>query len=230
MMPVDGTVRRARWPRTQRALPQVAFEVRQLRFRDAERDVDRRNPVDDDQRRRVVGPHEITLVHHERARASRDGRLDGRVLELYLRVFDGGAIRFHGRVQRRSGRSARLHFLARDQAARRERLVASSLRSGVRRLRQIAGEVCLNLLQRRLERTAVEGEEDLSLGDVVTFLETHRCDGAGDLRMHRDGRFGFRGADHTNLERHGLRDDRPDGDEHRVIAARRACGLWRSLF
>ena len=128
---------------TQRSLRQVALEIRQLRFRDAERNVDGRDLVDDDERRGVVGADQVAVVDDERAGSSGDGRRDRRVFELHLGVLDGGAIGADRRVERGGRRRAGLDLLARDEAALSECLVSLRLSFRVRRLREIALEVRL---------------------------------------------------------------------------------------
>ena len=61
----------------------------ELRLGHGERDVDRRELVDDDERRRVVGANQIALVHHQGAGAPRHRRGDRRVLQLNARVLAG---------------------------------------------------------------------------------------------------------------------------------------------
>ena len=126
MRPTDGCSRSSCATRldAQRALRQVLLEHRQLRFGNAERHVDRRDLVDDDQRRRVVGAHEIALVDHQRAGAAGDRRGDRRVLELDLGVLDGGAVGADRRLERRRGGARRIDLLARRDAARGELLRA----------------------------------------------------------------------------------------------------------
>src|SRR6185295_9677321 len=88
-----------------------------------------------------------------------------------------------------------------------EVLVARGLGTRVGSLRRIAREVGFCLLQCGFERAPIEGEKDLSLGDVITFGEVDRRQGAGDLGVYLDGGQRFDRADHLNVEWHRLLDD-----------------------
>ena len=68
----------------------------------------------------------------------------------------------------------RVDLFPRRDAAVGEILVALGLRRGVGRLRDVAIEVGLRLLQRRFERPSIEGEQRLPFLDVVAFLEVDR--------------------------------------------------------
>ncbi len=66
----------------------VAFDRRELRFGQRERNVHRRDLVDGDDRRRVVGANEIARVHLEQTRAAVERRGDCRVIELHAGVLN----------------------------------------------------------------------------------------------------------------------------------------------
>ena len=103
-------------------------------------------------------------MDHQRAGAAGDRRRDRRVLELNLRVLDGGAIGFDGGVQRGDAVVRAVSTCSRGRdAALGELVEALGLRLGVRRLRHVALEVGLRLLERRFERPAIELEQHLSL-------------------------------------------------------------------
>ena len=90
----------------QRAARHVAFELGEARLGNRERDLHRHDLIDHDERRVVVGAHEVALVHHQRAGAAGDRRLDGGVFELHLGVLERGAIGGHGGVERRQATRA----------------------------------------------------------------------------------------------------------------------------
>ena len=98
-------------------------------------------------------------------------RRDGRVLQLHARVLDCGAIRRQRRLQRIGRRRRRLDLLARGDAATGKFSSPCGLHLCVAGLRGIAFEVRLRLFQRRVERSLIELEEDLSFADIVAFLE-----------------------------------------------------------
>jgi hypothetical protein len=85
----------------------------------------------------------------------------------------------------------------------------------VGRLRGIALEIRGGLLQRRLERPAIQREEFLSGLDVVAFLEVDGGEFPRDLGAHRDRGIGFDRADDAGLERHRLAHGGGRGDRHR---------------
>ena len=101
--------------------------------------------------------------------------------QLHVRVVERGPVRFDGGFERGGRGRAGLHFLPRDEAASRQRLVAAGLRPRVRRLREITRKVGLHLRERRLEWPVIQREQDLPVGDIVALIEIHRCDRAGDL-------------------------------------------------
>ena len=109
------------------------------------RHVDRRDLVDDDERRLIVGADQIAGVDHQRAGSAGDRRADGRVLQLHFRVLDGGAIGGDVGFERRRGRARGVALLARDDAALDELLGALHDRLGVRGLRGVALEVRFGL-------------------------------------------------------------------------------------
>jgi len=151
--------------------------------------------------------------------------LPGWTINAHFRVFERRAICFERRLERRRGRGLRLHLLAGDEAAAGQRLVARRLRPRILGLRRVAREVGLHLLQRRLERAAIQREEHLTLGHVVSLLEIHGGDRAGDLRVDGDGRFRFSGADDADFERHRFLYDRGHRYEYGVVSSGRARGL-----
>ena len=162
-------------------------------------------------------------MHHERAGASGDRRANRGVLQLNLRVFDGGAVGADDGIERRGRRARRVALLARADAALDE--VVHSLRDdfGVRRLRRVARQVRFGLIQRGFERPMVEREQHLSGLHIVALLEVDGLQLAGHLGSHGDGRKRLDGADDVHVERHFLLDDPVDGDGN--------CGLrraWRS--
>ena len=72
-----------------------------------------------------------------------------------------------------------------------------------------------------IERSMVEREQYLALLDVVALREVDGFQFTGYLCAYRDGRESLNGADHVDVERHFLFDDRADGDRNRGL--RRAC-------
>jgi len=99
------------------------------------------------------------------------------------------------------------------------------------RLREIAREIGLRLLQRCFERPAIEREEDLPLRHVVAFLEADRRELARDLRADGHARRRFHGSDGNQLERHRFALDLCDchGHRRRAAAARtRGAGAFRA--
>ena len=155
----------------QRAAGHVFLQLGQTRFRNRERDRDRRDLIDHDERRLVVGANQVALVHHQRAGASGDRRGDGRVLQLHLRVLHRRFVGIHGRISAATVGLRRIHLLARRDAALRQLLEPLGLLRRVGGLREIAIEVGLRLLQRRFERTPIEREQDLPGRDVIAFGE-----------------------------------------------------------
>ena len=174
----------------QRAGCHVLLQFGQTGFRDRERDRDRRHLVDHDQRRLVVGADQVTLVHHQRARAPRDRRGDRRVLELHLRILQRRLVGIHGCVERGCRRLRGIDLLAWRDASLREFLEPLGLLRGVGGLREIAVEVGLRLLHRRFEGALVEREQDLPGLDVVSFGEVDAGQLASRLSANRHAREG----------------------------------------
>ena len=164
--PVDARLRVARAVSTSTEtapLPHVALQRGQLRFGNREASTLIGDElVDDDERRRVVGAHEIARVHHQRAGAAGDRRRDRRVLQLDARVVDRGAI---GGDRRRSSASAFALAVSTCSRVAMPRVgeIDETLRLhvGVGRLRDVALQVRFGLRERGLERPPVEREEHL---------------------------------------------------------------------
>ena len=175
----------------------------------------------------VVGADKVALVHDQRAGAAGDRRGDGRVLQLDLRVFDGGAIGLERRFERRGAGPGLIGLLLGRDTARLQILESRRGGLGLVRLRGVALERRLRLLQRAFERPPIQGEQRLSFLDVVAFLEVDRGQRAGDLRADRDVRKRFGGSDHADRERHRflLDDGGGDGNGGRAAAAAAAAGL-----
>ena len=134
----------------QRPLGHIAPHVRQRRFGERKRDVDRRDLIDGDKRRLIVGAHQIAGVDHERAGAAGDRRANGGVLELHLRILDRGAVGGERALERGDSGLRGVALLARDDAALHQLLVALHDHFRVRGLRRIAFEIGGGLLQRPL--------------------------------------------------------------------------------
>ena len=119
----------------ERLLRLIAANVTEVAPRDRERHVNRRHLVDHDERRGVVGAHEIAHVDAKRAGAARHRRGDPRVGEIQFRVLDCRAARRQCRLERFVARPLRLVLIARDQTALEEILVPRQLLFGVARRR-----------------------------------------------------------------------------------------------
>jgi hypothetical protein len=96
----------------------------------------------------VVGPHEIALVHHQRARAPGDRRANRRVLELHLRILQRRLVGIHSCVERGRRRLRGIDLLAGRDASLRQFLEPLGLLRGVGGLGDIAIEIGLGLLRR----------------------------------------------------------------------------------
>ena len=90
-------------------------------------DVDRRDPVDADDRRRVVGAHQVAGVRSRPVRPA-DRRLIVAYSQLDLRVLDVGAIGGDRRLERRRVGDDLIDLLLRRDAALEQILVARRLR------------------------------------------------------------------------------------------------------
>ncbi len=125
------------------------------------------------------------------------------------------------RVERRGVGDDLIDLFLRRDAALEEVLVACRLRFGVRRLRDVAVERRLRLLQRRFERPLVDLDDDLPFRHFVAFDEVHRRQLAGDLRADGHRRCGDHRADPLDRERHRLLHDRRRRDRHDLRVLRR---------
>ena len=198
----------------------VAPQVRQQRFGKGERDVDRRDLVDGDERRLIVGAHQVAGVDHQRAGAAGDRRADGGVLQLHLRVLDRGAIGGERGLERGDAGARGVALLARDDAALR-RAARSAARSPWRSRPapcRARGSPCACC-------SAASSGRRSSVNSSCPAWTSSPCwkltDGelAGDLRAHRHRGIGLDGADDADLERHGLADHGADGDGRAAGAA-----------
>ena len=102
-------------------------------------------------------------MDHQRAGAAGNRRGDRRVLELNLRVVDGGAVGLQRGGERLGRRPRLVGLLARRDAARQQVLIAGGARASVGFLRGVAREIGLRLRQRGFERPSIELEQDLAL-------------------------------------------------------------------
>ncbi len=93
-----------------------------------------------------------------------------------------------------------------------------SCASRLREERLVAIEIRVGLRERRLKRTAIEREEQLTGLHEVAFVKENLLELSGDLRSDRDRRVRFDVADRGDVDRHvflgHLR-----GDDRRVSAA-----------
>ncbi len=217
--------------------------------------VDGMNAIDHDQRiADVVGLDHIALVNEQVARAPLDGRANTGVAQLHLGVLHHGGIRLNEGLGVGHRSAVGIHrghrgfvgghdlivLLARDQPALDELLVALLLDGGVVRLRLVARQVGfglgdgglvlghgrLGLLERRLERTGIDDEEEIARFDVVPLLEANLKDLPAQQRIHRHRGGGLDIADALDLDGHVAGLYRGGGDRHR----RRARSLGAGLF
>ena len=189
-------------------------QVRQHRLGECERDIHRRHLIDGDERRLIVGAHEIAGRHHQCAGSTADRRANGGVLQLHLGVFNRGAIGRQCGLERGDLRARRVARLTRDNAALCQLLLPLQNRLRVRGRGRIALECGGRLQQRRFERSAVQREELLPLLHVVTLLEFDGGELAGDLGADGHRRIRLDRADHADLERHVLLDGSRGRDGH----------------
>ena len=211
-----GFIRRGRLD-LERLLSHVSSKVRQQRLGNAERRQDGRHLIDDDERKLIVGAHEVAGVHHERAGSSGDRRTNRRVLKLNFRIFHGGSVGSDDRLQRRGGGARRVALFAGSDTAFDEIVHALCDHLGVGSLRRIALQVRFCLVERGFERTRIQRKEHLAGLDVLTLAEIDRLELARHLGPDGHGRIGLDGADDLYVERHFLLEHRRDGHGNRGL-------------
>ncbi len=134
-------------------------------------------------------------------------------------VLDRGAVGVERRLERRRRRSRRVDLLLGGDAALGEILVALRLRFRVRRLRRVALQVRLGLLERRFERPAVEREQHLALLTSSPSLKPTEVSSPVICARTATVEKGSTRADHVELERHRLLGDDRGGHGHARAAA-----------
>ncbi len=112
---------------------------------------------------------------------------DAAVSQIELGAVDGGLVGSDGAFILAEGGLQRIQVLLGDDAAFIKRLVALVLRLGVVQLRFVALQVGLRRGQRYLVRPLVDDDQQVTLADVLPFLEIDLHDLPINPALQRDG-------------------------------------------
>src|SRR3984893_765146 len=113
-------------------------------------------------------------------------------------------------------------LLARAHAVLLQVAVPPLVSGGLKKLRTVAGEIGLGLMQGRFERPRIDRDQQVTPFYVLALAEMNLGDLAVDLRLHRNARVGLNRADGMELQGDGLTHDL--GNQHRDGPAHEAAG------
>ena len=158
-----------------------------LALRYGKGDEDRFRLVDRDQSRRFLRPDGSPQLGRETARAARDRRANGEIVELrLLRVQQRPPGRDAG-FQPLDGIARLVERSLRDDLLADQRLAAGERGLGVAETCLILGDVGLGLRDLRLHHAIVEAEQDAAFPNHIALAEGNLHDLSVDARLDGDG-------------------------------------------
>src|SRR5262249_58862475 len=134
------------------------------------------------------GLEEISVLEGDGSGPAADRRRDRRVGQVDAGVFDGRFASADGGFKHRQGGLHVLKFLRRRDAARRKPALPRDLEFRALERGPVALEGRLALSELSSQRTVIEREEDVSLIDLLAFLEMDLLDLPVDARLDHYGR------------------------------------------
>src|SRR3990170_4981440 len=192
---------------------------------DGKSHVDGTELIDHHQRRAVVDPHQVPLVHQQASYLAVDRRVEVAVGQLNFDVFHRRLVRVDHRLQRVGIGPDLVILLLGNVLFLQQIRVTARLFARVLQLRHVPRQVRFGLFHRGFEGTRIDGEEHLSFLDVLPFLEVGLREHAGNLTLDGDGGKRLAVADRTNLDGYGLLLGRYYQHRHGLAAAAAATAL-----
>ena len=168
------------------------------------------------------GIDDVADIDQTQAGDARDRRLDGSVVELGLRIEDGGVVGRDLRGKLRHGGALGVGLLPGGELA--EFNEALQIEIGVGEIGLVLLLLRFGLVERGLERPGIDLDKQVALFHQVTFLEGDVVDLAIDPGAHHDGVKALHGAEPAQPHRKIRFCDRGDGDGNGGISRRRLLG------
>jgi hypothetical protein len=225
----DRRLRLARDGHGHRQAARGRAQGHQMPLRHRECHVDRPQLRNRDQRRcggQLGRLDEISLLEGDRSGPAADRRRDRRVGQVDAGVFDGRFARADGGFKHRQGGLHVLELLRRRRASKAcSAAQPQASRAGAR---PIALERRLALSELRSQRMLIEREENVSLLDLLAFLEMNLLNLPVDARLDDHGRDRPDTADRCDLNRH-RHFDRDIGDHWLSCRGGTGAGFWSSI-
>ena len=173
-----------------RSGPRAAHDVEVRGFVDVEVHVQRVDGHDRGQQRGRAGDtaaDQVALGHEHAVNAPGDGRRDAGVGQIQPRRSDGGLGRLHLGLARTARGDGIVVGLARDSAGRHQALGAVEVGLGLTGQHLGLLQLRRSRVERDLERSGVDLEQQLSLAHQAALGDAHSIDGAADPRAQLDG-------------------------------------------
>ena len=186
----------------QRAFGHALREIRQVLLRQAEEDRDRPELREDDDAGGVRRPHEIAFVDQADAGATGNRRDHVGVGQDGAGVVDLRLVELGLRLELTDQRLLGVELLLVGGVGRHQPGVALEIEPGIGELRLVLGLFRDRLVVLRLVGHRIDLGEDVSLGDVLPFLEGYVDDLAVDLRADGHGVERLRGPHAVEIDRH----------------------------